>query len=138
MRYRLEYHTNPDRMSVHVDKRVTKKMTEVFFSENWDEDKQMPFVRDLFAVDGVSSVSLGPYSIHIEKGGVFQWEEMISRIIFVLQMHFDPNGEAVEAEQPLRYSLDREGYRSDILMGGELHRSRIFLKENPDETSGDE
>jgi hypothetical protein len=90
IRYQLEYHPEPNSLSIHIDKILTRQMIEVFDSEDMHESTQPEVVKDLFGVDGVGQISLHRYNLSIRKAKVFSWEEMIPRLIFILQMHLDP------------------------------------------------
>ncbi|MDP3697398.1 MAG: NifU N-terminal domain-containing protein [Candidatus Taylorbacteria bacterium] len=127
MRYQLEYHLNPDLISVHTDKVITRKSTEHFWGDDCEsKEDRSPLVRDLFTMDGTNEILLHRNTVSITKGKVFQWEEMVSRIIFILQLHLDPYGEFVEVAQPMRQHIDNEGFRRDTPTEGTLNRSRLF------------
>ncbi len=113
MRYQLEYHPNPNHLSIHADKEFTKEKMEFFESKNCEENTMPSFVKDLFLVAGISYVSLKRYEIHMEKGNVFSWNKIIKEVISILKMHFSPEGEVKEIASPMRYYIDERGYRRD-------------------------
>lgn len=108
MRYRLEFCFNPDVVIVHVDKQIVKSI-QVWHGPNWNMERQPQLARDLFNVEGIVNLSISPYRIQIEKGGVFEWKEMISAILYSIHTNLDPDGELVETKPPTKIHLDHLG-----------------------------
>ena len=108
MRYCLEFCPNPNSVKIHVDKIVVTSI-ESYHSPNWDQETQPRLVRDLFATEGITSVSLSPYEVFVRKGDVFEWKEMISAILSCIQDCLDPQGELVETKRPTRGIIDDGG-----------------------------
>lgn len=132
MLYQLEYHPNPNCMTVHVDKKLTDDMIELFMSADWDKDKQPAIVRDIFnSVEGVKQVSLHRYEVGITKGTVFEWKDMIDKIIFNLQMTLAPQEEMKEKDAPMKYYIDERGFGRNIPQDTdeELHSFKLFEEE---------
>ncbi len=118
MKYQLEYHPNPNRLSIHLNKEVTGAQIESFKSSICAEKIRPEVVNDIFsAVEGVSEITLQRYEISVGKGVVFGWDDMIDQILLILQMHLDPEGKQEEKKAPMRYYIDRHGYRQDITEG---------------------
>lgn len=99
MRYCIEYHPNPDCMTIHLDRLLTKKMIETYDSpEPYEsEDVRPSFVTDIFQINGVERVWMNSYSIGITKGSVFEWDEIRTRALSAIQSNFDPTDPMVEA-----------------------------------------
>ena len=131
MRYCLVYHPNHDCMTIHVDRRLTKKMIESWDSEEGfaSSDPQPPYIQDMFKVDGVESLSIYPYSLQIMKGTVFSWDEIVTKSLLILQVFFEPEGQMAEAKPEEHHQispLERE-------MMGMLTRRLSDLGEDPPE-----
>jgi hypothetical protein len=129
MLYQLEYHSNPNCLSIHVDKKLTDKMIEHFMSADWHKDKQPAIVRDIFnSVEGVEQVSLHRYEIGITKGVVFEWKDMIDKIIFNLQLAFAPQEEMKEKVAPIKSYIDENGFGRYISQNTDegLHSFKLF------------
>lgn len=88
MRYRIETVPNPEMRTIHVE--------EMLFS-GWfgprykfsDYEKlsegDKAFVDALVSIPGVVKVYLSPYQCSVEKGGVFDWDEIIPPILRVFE-----------------------------------------------------
>ncbi|MFQ5661843.1 MAG: NifU N-terminal domain-containing protein [Candidatus Paceibacteria bacterium] len=114
MLYQLEYCPNPDCLTVHVNKKLICEGIESFKNADWDVEKQSTFVRDIFNnVDGITEISVSCYEIFLIKGTIFEWKDMIDKIIFNLQMTLAPQEEMKEKAAPVKYYIDEKGYRRD-------------------------
>lgn len=136
MRYQLEYHPNPNCLSIHVDKQLTAEGIEWFWGEKWDKDKQPLFVQDIFAnVPGITEVSIKKYELSLSKGVLFNWLEIVKNTVFILHMHLDPENEMREEASPMRYYIDDKGFRKDIprTKESDLHSSRLFAEDEGSE-----
>lgn len=131
MLYQLKYHSNPDCVSIHIDKQLTKEMIESFENKNWEVKKMPQFVKDFFSVAGITRVSLNPHKLSLVKSSGFSWDEIIEKVIFILQIHFEPEGKAEEIAVPIKQYIGKEAYKRDISQSvkGELHSSKIFEDE---------
>ena len=101
MRYRFAFCPNPDMVVVHTDKQIVTSI-QMYHYPDTDVDVQSHLVRDLFGIEGVTSVTLNPYQITIGKGGVFGWNEMTSAILHCIQTNLEPNGEITEVKPPTK------------------------------------
>jgi len=77
----------PNRCNIDVSKQVTKKGKLTFNGPEAQPNEMTPMVRDLFRIEGVSDVTLFPYQINIDKGGVFHWINIQQSIEEVLRKH---------------------------------------------------
>ena len=76
LRIKYEKVPNSDMIIVHLSEMITSKKI-ISFDSPGDRDKnQPPLVWNLFKIKGIKSISLGPYQIHLEKSGVFSWDEL--------------------------------------------------------------
>lgn len=100
MLYQVEYHPNPNCMSIHVSKRLTDDCIELFDGKNWNKKKQPRLVLELFDIEGIVSVSLHQYEMTIIKGRVFDWDNLIQQIIPVIQAQLAPDETVFEKVKP--------------------------------------
>ena len=77
----------PNRCNIDVSKRVTKKGKLSFNGPEAQPNEMTPMVQDLFQIRGVSSVTLFPYRVDIDKGGTFHWTDIQQPIEDVLRKH---------------------------------------------------
>lgn len=115
MRYRIEYYPNPNRLTIHVDTTLTGLAIERF--ENIDHLKRHypPLVQALFnTVPGITEITFERYElhliirqnnslqnhVHLTKGEVFFWEEIVRKALPVLLEFFDPQGTLDETAPP--------------------------------------
>ncbi len=115
MKYQLEYHPNPEIVTVHLNKVVAKKSIQTFEGDTeMDDDERPQFVKDLFRIDGVESVTLQRYEVSLKKGTAFEWEEIISTVLELLNTTFNSAGELEKKGEPLRYKINGLGFREDF------------------------
>lgn len=136
MLYQLEYHPNPNCLKVHVDKKLTDKGIESFENVDWDVEKQPAFVRDIFSnVEGVTRISVSCHEIFLMKGTVFEWKDMIDKIIFNLQMNLAPQEEMKEKAAPMKDYIDKNGFMQNTPQDTdeELHSFKLFEEEEGQE-----
>lgn len=111
MKYKLEFHPNPDCLSIHITKRLVKSGCQRFESSTdkidiWDNNmvvgqKDPPaFVTRLFEVEGIKTVHIDQYEIDLEKGSVFEWNDMLERIISILNIELFPDDEPQQIGDP--------------------------------------
>ncbi len=111
MRYKIEFFPNQEIVGIHLDEMVTKKMIETFDSPvrpDYCQEEWPPLVQDLFKIRGIKRVTLTPYEINLEKGSVFEWNELVTRILNSLLTTFDPMGIAVEVSPPVHHPRPTE------------------------------
>jgi len=108
MRFQLEFHPNPDCMTVHVAKQLTEKMIEMWMDgTNLDRDDEIhspapAYVKEIYALDGVTGhVSLGRYQLGVSKGKLFSWNELAPKIIAIMQSYLEPEGIIEMVGQPI-------------------------------------
>jgi len=49
--------------------------------------EQPKFVRALFNINGVATVTVSPYKFEVEKAELYEWPELIPQIVFEIQFH---------------------------------------------------
>lgn len=121
MKVKIEEHPNPDRLSFHLSKMITRKHIVTFDAP---EHADLPDSSDgpcsrteelryiagaLFVVEGVSSVTFEPYEISLGKSSASDWDEMIPDILHVIKTMI-AKGESVE-EKPRITMTDEERKR---------------------------
>jgi len=77
----------PERCWIDVSEPVTDIQRLTFLSRNSQPASMTPMVRALFDIKGIARVTLEPYKIHINKGEVFSWEELLPSIERVILEH---------------------------------------------------
>ena len=129
MKYQIEYHPNPNCVTVHVDKRVVVGK-QGFFSCRFASGEETPnLARHLLDVHGVEEVHLGKYDVQLTKGVVFKWEDMFKQIVAIIDLDLNPEGKVEESAPPIRYYIDGAGYRQE-LKEGEVP-PKITRRQNP-------
>lgn len=94
MKILVEFFPNPDSIALHVDKKVIDSMIVSFNAPDCDKSKQPVYVQKLFNdFKDIGSVTLEPYEIHMQKGSVFEWHELIPKIEEILRTDFSDDGE---------------------------------------------
>lgn len=117
MRYQLEYHPNPDCLSIHVSSCITKKSIERFDADQSMDDGQQPrprLIDDLFKIDGITAVTLQRYEIGLAKGTVFEWKEIMPIALEVLNINLNGMGVIEEKGKPIHYKINDAGFREDL------------------------
>lgn len=112
MQYQVEHHPNPDALTIHVSTEVTHSSIDSYegpdaIGPGWGHTEMPALVSDLFAVPGITKVSLSRYSIFLIKGKIFKWDEMLESIKPVLKNHLSPDDEMVEDSTIYAYSAPR-------------------------------
>ena len=104
MKFKIEEFPNPELIEVHVSKRLADKnhieffdMTYALLSKHKEELKDL--VRELFQIEGVTSINVNQYSIRIHKGLCFEWEEIVPAIISALDIMLATNEDLEELER---------------------------------------
>ncbi len=111
MKYKLEFHPNPNCLSIHVTSRLVNNMCENFESPSdkidvWNGntivgEKDPPvYVTRLFGVDGIKTVHIDQYEISLTKGSAFEWNDMLGRIITILNIELFPDSEPQQMGAP--------------------------------------
>lgn len=115
MRHKIEFHPNSDCVTIHLQKRLINKMIESFnspdekirvYRDNVVIKKLDPpiFVKRLWEVDGIEHIYLHPYSVGITKGTAFDWNDMLERIIIILNLELFSSSEPEQLGEPIRPS----------------------------------
>lgn len=71
----------------HVSEVVTHEVALSFSSKGSQKNKQTPLVESLFNIRGVAKIHLHPYTIIIEIGSVFTWDELRPEIEEMILRH---------------------------------------------------
>lgn len=132
MKLLVEFAPNPNSMTLHVDKRVTDSMIEMFDCPSRDSSTQPLYIKKIFnKIDGIEQIFLGQYHIHLLKGTIFNWNKLIPRIQEILQEYF------VEAEDEIEMVYQANDIVNDIITESELRELleliRNKVNSNPDE-----
>jgi hypothetical protein len=117
MRYRIEFHPNPDCVTIHVNKRLIRDRIQSFESPSdgvnvYEEgvfvrtDPPPAFVKYLFEIDGIEGITLRQFGVRLKKGSVFGWENVLSRAIAILNLELFPDDEPKEVGPPRKPSQD--------------------------------
>lgn len=84
LRYAVESHPNTKMRTIHVERKLP--------SINWYEsssEKMTPEARKLkeqiLKIDGVTEVTARDYSMHVTRGGVFTWDEILPKCVAEIQ-----------------------------------------------------
>lgn len=110
-RYRFEFFPNPACATIHVSVRMTEDMHMSFDSPNAKlavygkgpiaYEEQPAFVKELFKIDGVSSVFVKPYEIHLTRGVCIAWEEIIPQALKALKAELADGRSLIEFGTPI-------------------------------------
>ena len=103
MFYQVEYLKDPNACLIHIEEEVAKDGDEYYDKGDRSEEDCPTLVKDLFASKGIRSVALESYVIIIEKGQVFDWSDILDRVVFVLRLNFEKTGEVIEKGEPIQY-----------------------------------
>jgi hypothetical protein len=110
MKYRIEYYPNGDIVTIHSDQRMSVKPKtygdDLFSGLSLKESlKTGPsFIKSILVVRGVKSVSINGYEVRIEKGSVFQWDDILGKALAIINVEFDPKGMLEEIAPPKKPS----------------------------------
>ncbi|MBI5733255.1 NifU N-terminal domain-containing protein, partial [Candidatus Jorgensenbacteria bacterium] len=85
MKYRITYDDNS--ASIHIDQKITEQ-SQLFDSPLDDVDEQPLFIKDIFRIAGVASVTIERYMITIERGLMFAWKDIMPAAIAVVKTYF--------------------------------------------------
>lgn len=110
MKYKLEFHPNPDCVSIHLQKRLCTDI-EMFDSPEdkiivWENDeivgeKDPPdYIKRLWGVPGVAGITIQHYDLMLTKGAAFDWNDMLSQIIAILNFEFYPDSKPEMLGEP--------------------------------------
>jgi ribonuclease I len=105
MKYRLQFHPNPEVMTIHIDKRVHEQdysldskglpdgyVLAVYLSPPYC-DLAPEFIVALFGVEGVQDrITVFSHAIRIAKARHAQWKDIIPGALDILGRYFDPDG----------------------------------------------
>ncbi|MEI6528399.1 MAG: hypothetical protein WCO10_01865 [bacterium] len=94
-RYKIDKKEGRNFIVIHLNRRLHKIDYECVedsgdFDEAWKHEKMPSFLRHILQINGIEDLSYDMYSIRIEKGEVFCWNELIPQIIANLEL--DLNG----------------------------------------------
>jgi hypothetical protein len=111
MKYRLEYHPNRNFVAIHIDRRIVKHNSEICFDEYEIEERdELPqLLKDLFHVDGITSITLYRYVVCLGKALMFEWPQIIPTALDILKTHLDIDGVLEEGGKPFRFIIDKNG-----------------------------
>jgi len=79
-RLKVEYVPNPDYVKINVSSPITDDVILTFEGPNWQKEKKIKMVDELFAINGVCKITLCRYEVNIIKGKVFAWKELLPDI----------------------------------------------------------
>jgi hypothetical protein len=107
MKFQLEFHPNPDCMTVHVAKQLTEKAIEIWMDgTDLDRDDEIhspapAYIKEIYALDGITDhISLKRYELGVSKGKLFSWDELVPKIVAIMQSYLEPEGTAEMVGQP--------------------------------------
>jgi len=77
MRVGWEFHPNQSRATMHVDRKLFR-----FFMYGKEEltAEQRELVESLEETLGVAEVSINGYQVSVQRGAVFEWDEVMPRV----------------------------------------------------------
>ena len=111
MKYRLQYYPNGDIVTIHVDQRASNKRIAcgegfcAFDMKTEEALKKGPsLVKALLNIRGVILVELDNYEIKLEKGAVFEWDDILGKALVIIRVELDPKGELKESAPPRKPS----------------------------------
>lgn len=78
---------NPDVIEIHISERVTDERI-LMYEEKWSDKKRPDVVDDFFGIKGVKTVTLEQYSINIEKGRMFDWDDILPKVLKIIVHYF--------------------------------------------------
>lgn len=109
MKFQLEFHPNPDCMTVHVATQLTEKMIEMWhdgtdLDRNDEIDSPAPaYIKEIYALDGVTDhISLKRYQLGVCKGKLFSWDDLAPQIVAIMQAYLEPEGTTEMLEPAIR------------------------------------
>jgi hypothetical protein len=108
MRYELQVTGNGHTLIVHVEDRVTD-IAIYFDGPGVAPEDQLDLVRDLFEIRGICSMTIMPHKIELAKGHVFEWNELVAKILNVVKNHLCPEEELKEWHPPTELCRDSCG-----------------------------
>ena len=105
-----------------VDNRMTDSDGEVYYNEK--ESQNTPdFIKNIFErVTVIENIILNSHSLILIKNEIYQWQEIIFKVLAILADHFDPKNGMVGERYPINIIYDQYGVKSEI-----KHIGRKFL-----------
>lgn len=82
---------NPDIVIIHLDKRVSERDRYFTCRDDAYTASNIPvpqWVLEIFHLPGVEMVSLEQYAVHIKKGRLFSWDNIIEPALDILWEEF--------------------------------------------------
>jgi hypothetical protein len=108
MKFQLEFHPNPDCMTVHVAMQLTEKMIEMWMDgTDLDRNDEIhnpapAYIKEIYALDGVTDhISLRRYQLGVAKGKLFSWDDLAPKIVAIMYSYLEPEGTAEMVGQPI-------------------------------------
>jgi len=94
MKTEIEYHSNENYVTLHVDQNLVNDGDVWYTTEYGDKSKTLevhPWMWDIYNISGVKSVSVRPYEISISKAKVFSWDVILPEAEAILQREYPEN-----------------------------------------------
>lgn len=115
MKIKIEEYPNPERIGFHLSKRIPNNSSDpTFFLSHMSFGDEKSGLEDakqimdmIFAIEGVTDVTIQPYEIGIGKSPACDWEEIESDVVHVIKamvakgdsIEFKPRKTMTEAER---------------------------------------
>jgi hypothetical protein len=59
------------------------------------------YIKEIYALDGITDhISLKRYELGVSKGKLFSWDELVPKIVAIMQSYLEPEGTAEMVGQP--------------------------------------
>lgn len=102
MKYKLQFCPNPEVIKFHFQKRLCfgttlfdspKAKLKIWEGNDCIEQEPPTYIKRLWEVPGLVSISIQNYSIQLQKGEAFDWNDMLERITAILNLELFPDSE---------------------------------------------
>lgn len=80
LRFGWEYHKNESRACMHCDAKLFRRHSYTLSSDKQPTADQAALYEAISAIPGVLEVSISNYRVSIQRGAVFQWDEIRSEV----------------------------------------------------------
>lgn len=93
-------------LQIHFKHELTKKSAEKFHAQECKcplDKNRAELYTMLLELEGITEIIIDRYTMHINKGQLFEWEEMIESILFRILTAFSPNGELTQMRPAREY-----------------------------------
>jgi len=109
IKYRLEYHPNPNCCEIHLNTKILSNETRIIYSET-DSEAELAEKNETIAlkllelltnIEGIESIFIKKFSVDLTKGEAFDWEDMIPIVLNTINCCIGTDKILIEKASPI-------------------------------------